>query len=98
MPTNCITSASVAEDNDMPYAHGKKWMGLIYTGTGCLQPCQSSEAIHGKLESSTGVAAAWRDAAWKASSIHNFMNNMQPWKAKNIRVTPWIHLSYPFAI
>lgn len=34
MPTNCITSASVTEDNDMPYASGRKWMGLICAGTG----------------------------------------------------------------
>lgn len=24
MPTNCITSASVTKDNDMPYASGRK--------------------------------------------------------------------------
>ena len=33
MPTNCITSASVAEDNGPPYAEVGKWMDLICAGT-----------------------------------------------------------------
>jgi len=29
MPTNCITSASVAGDKATPYAQSRRWMGLI---------------------------------------------------------------------
>lgn len=44
---------------------------------------QSSEALHGKLESSTRLeAAAWRDVLGTASSVHNFMSDTPCWKVK----------------